>query len=98
MTAAHNEPQGSIAQSGSTGRSGDWSGPSPLESTPAAPERATHLYTARRNSDTNEGRRQAGACPCLTLLVVFDDETFDGVIVRHLMCPGCASGWVREQP
>lgn len=56
------------------------------------------LYTKRAATDSNEGRRAAASCPCLVLLVVYDDETFDGDVTRHMLCPSCAAGWVREVP
>jgi hypothetical protein len=56
------------------------------------------LYTKRRTTDSNEGRVAAKSCPCLILMCVFDDEAFDGDVVRHMLCPSCAAGWVREVP
>jgi len=57
-----------------------------------------HLYVKRSTTDSNEGRPAAAACPCLILMVIFEDEDFDGDVTQHLMCPSCASGWVREVP
>jgi len=57
-----------------------------------------HLYVKRATTDSNEGRPAAAACPCLILMVIFEDESFDGDVTQHLMCPSCASGWVRECP
>lgn len=56
------------------------------------------LYVTREAGDTNEGRRSAKSCPCLRLLVVFADTTFDGDQVWWMLCPPCQSGWVREVP
>lgn len=56
------------------------------------------LYSRRAATDSNEGRRAAAGCPCLILMTMFEDETFDGDVTVHLLCPSCASGWVREVP
>lgn len=56
------------------------------------------LYVRRRSTDSNVGRIAHGQCPCMILMALFDDETIDGLRVRHLLCPSCAAGWVREEP
>ena len=56
------------------------------------------LYSRRQPTDSNEGRHSAAGCPCLILMLMFADETFDGDVTEHLLCPSCASGWVREVP
>jgi hypothetical protein len=58
----------------------------------------TPLYVRRRATDTNLGRIAHRDCPCIVLMALFDDETFDGWRLRHLLCPSCAAGWVREEP
>lgn len=55
------------------------------------------LYSNRQVGDTNEGRRPHAACPCLMLLHVYEDETFDAWRIVHMLCPSCAAGWVREE-
>ena len=56
------------------------------------------LYTPRGNGDTNQGRKPPKSCPCLRLLVVHVDVTFDGDQAWWMLCPRCQSGWVREVP
>ena len=69
--------------------------PSDRPSSPA--QRAVReLYVSREATDTNQGRLPARSCPCLRLLVVHQDETFDGDEAWWMLCPRCQSGWVRE--
>ena len=73
--------------------------PKPVRATETAAQRVLReLYVHRDAHDTNEGRRPARKCPCLRLLVVYQDETFDGDAVWWMLCPVCQSGWVREVP
>lgn len=57
-----------------------------------------HLYVSREATDSNVGPLAHGSCPCLLLLLIYDDETVDGFRIRHMLCPSCAAGWVREEP
>lgn len=59
------------------------------------PEPATP-YTLRQPEDSNVGRSPYGGCACQVLQAIYDDETVDGWTVRHMLCPSCAAGWVRE--
>lgn len=56
-----------------------------------------HLYVDRPAEAVNDGQRRARACPCSLLLLLYDDDTFDGWVRRTGMCPRCLSGWVWDE-